>query len=71
MENKAVFLECTGETKISKKTTPGFWLLYQQSVLLSIKDQGFINEIQYERCLEELTGRSGGRAESGIGGEDR
>lgn len=55
MENKAVFSGSTGEIIISKKTTPEFWILYQQSVLLSLKEQGVLNEMQYGICLDALT----------------
>lgn len=55
MGNEAVFLESTEEIAISKTATPEFYLLYQQSVLLSLKEQGIINEIQYQLCLDALT----------------
>lgn len=54
MENEAVFLECTEEIAISKTVTPEFYLLYQQSVLLSLKEQGVLNEIQYQLCMDAL-----------------
>ncbi len=55
MENKAVLLECTEEIAICKTATPEFYLLYQQSVLLSLKEQGVLNEIQYQICMDALT----------------
>lgn len=55
MENKAVFLETVGEIQISKRTTPEFLMLYQQSVLLALKEQNVINEMQYGFCLEALS----------------
>lgn len=54
MGNEAVFFECTEETAISKAATPEFYLLYQQSVLLSLKEQGVLNEIQYQLCMDAL-----------------
>ena len=55
MGNEAVLLECTEEIAICKKATPEFYLLYQQSVLLSLKEQGVLNEIQYQLCMDALT----------------
>lgn len=55
MGNEAVFLESTEEIAISKAATPEFYLLYQQSVLLSLKEQGVINEIQFQLCTDALT----------------
>lgn len=54
MVKKAVFLKSTNEIEISKKTTPEFLLLYQQSVLLALKEQGMIDEVQYGFCLDAL-----------------
>lgn len=55
MKNEAVFLECTEEIAVSKTTAPEFYLLYQQSVLLSLKEQGILNEVQYQFCMDTLT----------------
>lgn len=55
MESKAIFLSSTDEIAISKTATPEFYLLYQQSVLLSLKEQGVLNEIQYQLCMDALT----------------
>ena len=52
MENKAVFREISNEIMISKKSTPEFYLLYQQSILLSLKEQGVLDEIQYQLCWD-------------------
>lgn len=54
MENTAVFSESTDEIEINKKTAPEFLLLYQQSVLLVLKEQGVLNQVQYGFCLEAL-----------------
>lgn len=54
MGNEAVLLKCTEEIAISKTATPEFYLLYQQSVLLSLKEQSIINEIQFQLCLDAL-----------------
>lgn len=55
MQNKAVFTSSTGEITISRQSTPEFYLLFQQSVLLSLKEQNTINEIQYQQCLDLLS----------------
>lgn len=55
MQNRAVFTSSTGEISISKQSTPAFYLLFQQSVLLSLKEQNTINEIQYQQCLDLLS----------------
>ena len=54
MENKALFLECIEEIAVSKTATPEFYRLYQQSVLLALKEQGVINEVQFQYCLDTL-----------------
>lgn len=55
MKNEAVCLECTEEIAVSKTTAPEFYLLYQQSILLSLKEQGVLNEIQYQQCFDRLS----------------
>lgn len=55
MKNEAVFTGSIKETVISKKSTPEFYLLYQQSVLLSLKEHNTISEIQYQQCLDRLS----------------
>ncbi len=54
MGNKAVFLKCTEEIAVSKADTPDFYRLYQQSVLLALKEQDVINEVQFQHCLDTL-----------------
>ncbi len=54
MKKEAIFLECSEEITISKTTTPEFYRLYEQSVLLALKEQNILNEAQYQRCLEML-----------------
>ena len=55
MENRAVFQEMTEVTEVSKENTPEFFLLYQQSVLLCLKEQGVIDELQFGLCMDALT----------------
>ncbi len=52
--NEAVFLKCIGEIAISKTAAPDFYRLYQQSVLLVLKEQGILNEVQFQHCLTTL-----------------
>ena len=54
MGNKAVFLKCTEEIAVSKAATPEFYRLYQQSVLIALKEQGVLNEVQIQHCLDTL-----------------
>ena len=54
MKKEAILLECSEEITISKTTTPEFYRLYEQSVLLALKEQNILNEAQYQCCLEML-----------------
>lgn len=54
MRNRAVFLQYTGENSVSKTVTPEFYRLYQQSVLLTLKEQGFLDEVLYQYCMNIL-----------------
>lgn len=54
MEKKAILLDTTGVVPIDKRTAPDFLLLYQQSILLALKEQGILNEVQYGLCLDTL-----------------
>lgn len=55
METKAFFIKVKEEKEINKKETPEFLLLYEQSVLLALKEQGILNEIQLPICMDELS----------------
>lgn len=55
MESRAVFAEVTNEVKISKNTTPEFLLLYQQSILLALMEQGVIDELHLQLCMDALS----------------
>ena len=54
LENQAVFLETSGEISVTKQSAPEFWMLYQQSVLLALKQQGALDEQQYALCMDTL-----------------
>ncbi len=54
MENEAVFLACTEKIAVSKTATPEFYRLYQQSVFHTLWEQGVLNMVQYQHCLDIL-----------------
>lgn len=54
MGNEAVFLKCTEEIAVSKTATPEFYRLYQQSILLTLKELGVLSDVQYQHCLDAL-----------------
>lgn len=54
MKNEAVFCECSEEIQIAPKTTPDFYRLYEQSVLLALNEQGVLNELQLRYALDLL-----------------
>lgn len=54
METKATLIEVKEEIEINKKETPEFLLLLEQSVLLTLKEQGIINDGQLHLCMKEL-----------------
>lgn len=55
METKVICVGVKQEKEISRKETPDFLLLYEQSVLISLKEQGILNEFQLQLCLDELS----------------
>lgn len=57
MEHKAVFLKSINRIDISEENTPEFLMLYQQTVLLALKEQNVLNEVQYEFSLSALAKR--------------
>lgn len=54
MKNEAVFLKCTQQVIVSKTTTPEFYRLYLQSILLCLKEQGVLNDIQVQYSFDIL-----------------
>jgi len=56
MTNKTVkLLRIEKQTKIDKQNTPEFLLEYQKAVLLALKEQGMIDDIQCQMCIDKLT----------------
>lgn len=52
---KAVLWEPREDIPSGKTITPEFYRLYQQSVLLALKEQDVLNEIQVQLCLDTLS----------------
>lgn len=55
MGNDAVFLQCMEEVAVSKTATPEFYRLYLQSILLALKEQGVLNDMQVQYSLNILS----------------
>ena len=53
-DKKARFLQAENEVEIERSTSPAFLLLYQKAILLALKDQGTINDLQCQLCLDRL-----------------
>lgn len=58
MGSTLVFCKKVGEVKISKTLTPEFMCLYQQSVLLLLRDRGVLSSMQYQSCIDALLERN-------------
>jgi hypothetical protein len=43
------------EVKIDKSSNAEFLFEYQKAVLLTLLEQGIINDIQCQQCIEKLT----------------
>lgn len=45
---------------------PDFLLAYQRAVLLALQQQGFLNEVQYQDCIQKLEkqARTSGKSNS-------
>ena len=55
MESKtARLLNTENGTEISKKSHAEFLFEYQKSILLTLSEQGVINAVQCQQCLERL-----------------
>jgi|GEM_PF-1447903 len=56
MTNKKVRLVKTkNDYKVNSKTAPEFMLVYQKAVLLMLKEQSTINDLQCQMCIDKLT----------------
>ncbi|MCL2857184.1 MAG: hypothetical protein FWE19_05615 [Oscillospiraceae bacterium] len=54
-DKKARFLQAENEVEIEHNTVPEFLILYQKAVLLALKEQGAINDLQCQLCIDRLT----------------
>jgi len=48
-------LRAENEVIIAHTTVPEFILLYQKAILLALKEQVAINDIQLQLCIDRLT----------------
>lgn len=55
MPNLAKFLEYVGGGAAGVEITPEFMVLYRQSVLLALKEEGVLSEDQCRLCMDALT----------------
>jgi len=53
-DKKARFLQAENEVRIGHSAAPDFLFLYQKAILLALKEQGAINDIQLQLCLDRL-----------------
>ena len=51
MKQQAIFLSATQEVTVSKTSTPEFYRLYEQSILLALQKEGFLTESQLQYVL--------------------
>lgn len=51
---KARLIKAQNQFEVNDRTAPEFMLSYQKIVLLTLKEQGTINDLQYQVCLEGL-----------------
>ena len=54
-DKKERFLQTENEVRIGHNAAPDFLFLYQKAVLLALKEQGTINDLQYQLCVDRLT----------------
>lgn len=54
MAEQARLLGIENDRKITKETDSQFLLEYQRAILLTLKDKGVLNEIQYQYAEEKL-----------------
>lgn len=54
MKSRAILKSTDGVLEINRQTTPEFLLLYQQSVLLELKEQAVLNDAEYQLCMDAL-----------------
>ena len=50
-------LGVTDEKVITQKTDPEFWSMLQQAILLGLKDEGILSEMQYRHAEKNRKGK--------------
>ncbi len=56
MDNKvARLVKIENQVEINKDSQAEFIFHYQKSILLTLSEQGIIDEIQCQRCIDKLT----------------
>lgn len=60
IEIKAVLQEVKNLDPVTKKTAAEFIRLYEQALLLALLEQGDINEVQFQLCMDQLTAQGKG-----------
>lgn len=56
------FLDENPETEVNSRDTPEFYRLYQQAVLLCLREQGVLTQEQFSWCVERLEAGAGNKA---------
>lgn len=54
MKHHPVLLESPRDRSVTKENSPGFFRLFQQTILLVLKEQGVLDQEQYQASLEFL-----------------
>lgn len=54
MKEQAVLVRVEHDREITKETDPKFWFEYQRAILLSLKEKGTLNEMQYRYAEKKL-----------------
>lgn len=56
MENKVIRLTgIENQVEINKNSQTEFLFQYQKAILLTLSEQGIIDEIQCQKCIDKLT----------------
>lgn len=54
MEEQARLVGITSNREITKEADPEFWFQFQRSILLALRDNGTLDEMQYRYAEEKL-----------------
>lgn len=56
------FLDENPEMEVNSQDTPAFYQLYQQAVLICLREQGVLTQDQFSWCVERLEAGAGNKA---------